>query len=108
VGLADLWGRPIQSGPDRAGFRPTDCQVGPKVGTGVFALFLACYLVVVGPWICVLASDWSRVCLFGSVRCHGHVGACVAARRHVAWFGSHQVHMMSCAYLSHPGSDVCE
>jgi hypothetical protein len=50
----------------------------------VFALFLARYLVVVGPWIRVLAPDWSRVCFFGSMRCHGHVGACVAARRHVA------------------------
>jgi hypothetical protein len=36
------------------------------------------------------------------------VGACVAACRHVAWFGSHQVHMMSYAYLSHLGSDVCK
>jgi hypothetical protein len=51
---------------------------------GVFLVFLACYLVVVGPWIHVLAPDWLRVCLFGSMRCHGHVGACVAAHRHVA------------------------
>jgi hypothetical protein len=34
------------------------------VGMGVFALFLARYLVVVGPWIRVLAPDWSRVCFF--------------------------------------------
>jgi hypothetical protein len=81
-GIDWSWG-----GPDRTGFRPGDCQVGSKVGMGVFALFLARYLVVVGPWIRVLALDWSRVCFFRSVRCHGHVGACVAARRHVAWCG---------------------
>jgi hypothetical protein len=76
--------------------------VGPKVGMGVFAVFLACYLVVVGPWIRVLAPDWSEVCFFGSMRCHRHVGACVAARRHVACYGSYRVHMISSAYLSHP------
>jgi hypothetical protein len=54
---------------------------------GVFALFLARYLMVVGPWIRVLAPDWSRAYFFESVRCHGHVGACVAACRHMAWCG---------------------
>jgi hypothetical protein len=49
VGSADLGGHRSWGGPDRAGFCPGDCQVGPKVGTGVFALFLAHYLVVMGP-----------------------------------------------------------
>jgi hypothetical protein len=80
----------------------SDCQVGPTVGMGVDAVFLASYLVVVGPWICVLAPDWSRVCLFGLMMCHGHMGSCVAACRHVAWCGSHRAHMISCAYLFHP------
>jgi hypothetical protein len=108
VGSADLGIGRSRGGPDRAGFCPGECQVGPKVGMGVFALFLSSYLMVVGPWIRVLALDWSRVCFFGLVRCHGHVGACIAARRHVAWCGSHQVHMTSCAHLSHPGSDACK
>jgi hypothetical protein len=88
--------------------RPGDCQVGPKVGMGVFAVFLTRYLVFVEPWIHVLSPDWSRVCFFGSMRCHGHVDACVAAHHHVAWCGSHWAHMMSSSYLSHPGSDVCK
>jgi hypothetical protein len=65
----------------------------------VLAVFLTRYLVVVGPWIRVLAPDWSRVCFFGSMMCHGHVDSCVATRRHVAWCGSHRFHMISCAYL---------
>jgi hypothetical protein len=89
-------------------FSSSDCQVGPKAGMGVFAVFLSSYLVVVGPWIRVFAPDWSRVCFFGLMRCHGHVGACVAARRHVAWCGSHRAHMMSSEYLSHAGSEVCK
>jgi hypothetical protein len=100
-------GRPRGSSV-RISFRLGDCQVVPKVGMGVFAVFLSCYLVVVGPWIRMLAPDWSRVCFFGLMRCHGHVGACVAARHHVAWCGSHRAHMMSNAYLSHTGSDVCK
>jgi hypothetical protein len=73
---------------------------------GVFTVFLTSYLMVVGPWIRVLAPDWSRVCFFWLMRCHDHVGSCVAARRHVAWCGSHRAHAMSCAYLSHPNSKV--
>jgi hypothetical protein len=42
------------------------------------------------------------------MRCHGHMRSCVPARRHVAWCGSHRTHMMSCAYLAHPASDVCK
>jgi hypothetical protein len=90
----------------RAGFRPGDCQVGPKVGLGVFAAFLARFCGEVGPWIRVL--DWSKVCFFGSMRCHGHMASCVPAHLHVTCCGSHWAHMMSCAYLSHPGSDVCK
>jgi hypothetical protein len=82
-------------------FRLGDCQVGPKVGLGLFAVFLAHFYGEVGPWICVLALDWSKVCLFGSMRCHRHVGACVAARRHVAC----RV-ILSCAYLFHSSSEV--
>jgi hypothetical protein len=86
VGSVDLGIDRSQGGPDHAGFRPGDCQVGPKVGMGVSTLFLSRYLMVVGPSILVLAPDWSRVCFFGLVRCHGHVGACVA---HVAtWPGA--------------------
>jgi hypothetical protein len=62
----------------------------------------------VAPWIRVLAFDWSKVCFLGSMRCHGHVGACVPTCRHIALCGSHWAHMMSCAYLSHPGSNVCK
>jgi hypothetical protein len=54
------------------------------VGMGVLEVFLASYLVVVGPWIHVLAPDWSRVCFFGLIMCDGHMDSCVAARRHVA------------------------
>jgi hypothetical protein len=89
VGLAGLGIGRSWGGTDHAGFHPGDCQVGPKVGMGVFALFRSRYLMGVGPWIRMLAPDWSRVCFFGSVRCHGHVGACVAAHLHVAWCGSH-------------------
>jgi hypothetical protein len=109
---ASAWVRPTygvgrsRGGPHRAGFRPGDCHVGPKVGMGLFAVFLDRYLMVAGHWIHVLALDWSRVCFFGSLRCHGHMSACVAACRLVAWCGSHQVHMMSCAYFFHRGSDV--
>jgi hypothetical protein len=46
-----------RGGLDRASFRPGDCQVGPKVRMGVFALFLSRYLVVVGSWIRVLAPN---------------------------------------------------
>jgi hypothetical protein len=108
MGSAELGiGRPPSSSV-RVGFRPSDCQVGPKVDMGLFAVFLARYIMVVVSWIRVLTPNWSRVCLFGSMRCHEHVGACVAARRHVAWCGSHRAHMMSSAYLSHPGFDVCK
>jgi hypothetical protein len=107
VGSADLGIGRSRGGPNRISFRPSDCQVSPKVGMGVFVLFLSRYLMVVGPWIRVLSPDWSRV-YFGSVRCHGHVGVCVVAHHHVAWCGSHRVHMMSCAHLSHPGSDLCK
>jgi hypothetical protein len=100
VGSADLGISRSQRGPDSIGFRPGDCQVGLKVAMGVFALFLSFYLVVVGLWIRELAPDWSRVCFFGPVRSHGHVGACVTVCRHMAWCGSHRVHMMSRAHLS--------
>jgi hypothetical protein len=73
---------------------------------GVFAVFLARFREEVGPWIHVLAPDWSNVCFLGSMRCHGHVDSCMAARRHVAWCGSHRAHMISCAYLFHPNSKV--
>jgi hypothetical protein len=68
---------------------------------GVFVLFLASYLMDVGPCIRVLAPDWSRLC-FGLVRCHGHVGSYVAARRHVAWCGwvSPSSHDVLCISLS--------
>jgi hypothetical protein len=56
--------------PGAALFTPLFVQVGPKVGMRVLAVFLASYLVVVGPWIRVLAPDWSRVCFFGSMMCH--------------------------------------
>jgi hypothetical protein len=71
--------------PGAALFTPLFVQVGPKVGMRVLTVFLASYLVVVGPWIRVLAPDWSRVCFFGSMMCHVHVDSCVAAPHHVAW-----------------------
>jgi hypothetical protein len=101
VGSADLGVGRSWGGPDRVGFHPGEYQVGPKVGMGVFTVSLASYLVAVGPWIHVLAPDWSRVCFFVSMPYHGHMGACVVARRHVAWCGSHRSHTISCAYLSH-------
>jgi hypothetical protein len=48
MGSAELGDRPIPDSSVRAGFRRSDCQVGPKVDMGVFAVFLACYLMVVG------------------------------------------------------------
>jgi hypothetical protein len=36
----------------------------PRLVWRVFALFLAHYLMVLGPWICVLALDWSRMLLW--------------------------------------------
>jgi hypothetical protein len=100
------WVGRSRGGPNHVGFHPGDCHVGPKVGMGVFTVFLASYLMVVGSWIFVLAFDWSRVCFFGSMRCHGHVDSCVAARRRVSCCRSHRAHMISCAYLFHPNSKV--
>jgi hypothetical protein len=85
----------------RTSFRPGDFQVGPKFGLGVFAAFLARFRGEVGPWTHILAPHWSKLCFFGSMRCHGHVGACVEARRHVAWRGSHQAHDTMWSYFVH-------
>jgi hypothetical protein len=52
--------------------------------------------------------DSSGSACLGFMRCHGHMASCVPARRHMAWCGSHRAHMTSCAYLSHPGFDVCK
>jgi hypothetical protein len=109
---AAKWGRPTcgvgwsLGSSFRAVFRLGDCQVGLTVGMGVLAVFLASYLVVVGPRIRVLTPDWLRVCFFGSMMCHVHMDSCVAACRHVAWCGSYRAHMISCAYLFHPNSKV--
>jgi hypothetical protein len=84
----------------RAVFRPGDCQVGPRRVWGVLAVFLASYLLVVGPWIRVLALDWSRVCFFGSMMCHGHMDSCVVARRHVGLCGTTGPNDILCIYLS--------
>jgi hypothetical protein len=60
-------------GSDLTAFHLGDYQVGPKVGMGVFVVFLSCFRGEVGPWIRVLALDWSNVCFLGSIRCHGHM-----------------------------------
>jgi hypothetical protein len=73
-----------RGGPDGAGFCPGSYQVGPNLVMEVFTVFLTCYLMVVGPSIHVLAPYWSKVCFLGSMRCHGHMGTCVAANCHVA------------------------
>jgi hypothetical protein len=112
----DMWkmeGEPPQGGVSRspggsfrAAFHQGDCQVGPNVGMGVFVVFVAHLHGEVGPWIRILVHDWSKVCFLGSMRCHGHVDSCVTVRRHVAWCGSHQAHVISCAYLLHPNTKV--
>jgi hypothetical protein len=52
----------------------------------------------------VAAFDSSGGASLGLMRCHGHMASCVPAHRHMSWCWSHRAHMMSCAYLSHPGS----
>jgi hypothetical protein len=54
------------------------------------------------------ASDSSGSVSLGLMRSHGHMASCVTVSRHMAWCGSHRGHIMSCAYLSYPGSDVCK
>jgi hypothetical protein len=100
-GVGRPGGRSILGWPWSCRFSSRWLPSGSKVGMGVFTVSLASYLVAVGPWIHVLAPDWSRVCFFVSMTYHGHMGACVVARRHVAWCGSHRSHTISCAYLSH-------
>jgi hypothetical protein len=83
MGSAKLGIDQSPSSSARTGFHPGDCQVGPKVGLGVFAAFLARFCGELGPWIRLLAPDWLMGCFFGSMSCHGHVGAGVATCRHV-------------------------
>jgi hypothetical protein len=77
MGLAELGIGRSSGSSIRTRFRLGDYQVGPKVGLGVFVAFLACFYGERGPWTCVLAPNWRKLCYFGSMRCHSHVGACV-------------------------------
>jgi hypothetical protein len=51
MGSAKLGIDQSPSSSARTGFHPGDCQVGPKVGLGVFAAFLARFCGELGPWI---------------------------------------------------------
>jgi hypothetical protein len=103
---ASRWGRLIPRWPHSQQFSSRWLPCGSQGGYGGVHSVSSQLSRGWGPWICVLAPDWSRVCFFGSIRCHGHVGSCVLACRHVSWCGSHQAHTMFCAYLSHLNSKV--
>jgi hypothetical protein len=66
--------------PFAPSFVQVTAKVGLKVGMVVLAVFLAYFRGEVGPWIRVLAPDWLKVCFHGSMRCHGHMGSCVASK----------------------------
>jgi hypothetical protein len=111
------WGQPtfgvIRSrvSSDHTAFRLGDCQVGPQGDSRCMGQLKA-FWSDCGPLNpCVehvAASDsWGSASLW-YMRCHGHMASCVSARRHEAWCGYHRAHMMSCAYLSYPSSDVCK
>jgi hypothetical protein len=114
--IALRWGHPTYGvsrsrvGSVRTGFHLGDCQVGPQGGSWCMGRLKA-VCSGCGPLNpCaehVATSDSSGNASLRLIRCHGHNPVC----QHVAMWpgvGPTRPHMMSCAYLSHPGSDVCK
>jgi hypothetical protein len=65
-GLAEPGVWPTLDPTSHATFHPGHCQVDPQVGTWWLAISLGGFLLFVGPWIRVPASDWSEVCFLAS------------------------------------------